>query len=171
MMLRSLILLAVWALAALSTIAPASALSLAVKQAIGLSASSPPPDYGIDFRLGSAAGWSNTRASTALAANNAGVWTDFATTTIRVTDRGALLENSRTNIVKHSSDLTNVVISGTWYTGTDEATAKDFGPGSVVFMPGNWVHVSGCRAGSDCVFYQDGKGRFDFHPVSADPSH
>ena len=29
----------------------------------------------------------------------------------------------------HSSDLTNVVISGTWYTGADEASARDFGPG------------------------------------------
>ena len=64
----------------------------------------------------------------------------------------------------HSSDLTNVIISGVWYTGTDSASARDFGPGSVVFMPGNWVHVSGCRAGSECVFYQDGKGKFDFKP-------
>jgi quercetin dioxygenase-like cupin family protein len=69
----------------------------------------------------------------------------------------------------HSSYLTNVIISGTWYTGADEASAKDFGPGSVVFMPGNWVHVSGCRAGGDCVFYQDGKGKFDFQPVSTKP--
>lgn len=69
----------------------------------------------------------------------------------------------------HSSDLTNVIISGTWYTGADEGSAKDFGPGSVVFMPGNWVHVSGCRAGSDCVFYQDGKGKFDFKLVSVKP--
>ena len=69
----------------------------------------------------------------------------------------------------HSSDLTNVIISGTWYTGADEASAKDFGPGSVVFMPGNWVHVSGCRSGSECVFYQDGKGKFDFHPASSKP--
>jgi hypothetical protein len=33
-------------------------------------------------------------------------------------------------------------------------------------MPANWVHVSGCRAGADCVFYQDGRGRFDFKPVA-----
>ena len=66
----------------------------------------------------------------------------------------------------HTSDLTNVIISGTWYTGAEEASAKDFGPGSVVYMPGNWVHVSGCRAGSDCVFYQDGKGKFDFQAAS-----
>jgi quercetin dioxygenase-like cupin family protein len=66
----------------------------------------------------------------------------------------------------HSSELTNVIITGVWYTGVDAASANDFGPGSVVMMPANWVHVSGCRAGSDCVFYQDGKGRFDFKPVT-----
>jgi hypothetical protein len=27
--------------------------------------------------------------------------------------------------------------------------------------------VSGCRAGSDCVFYQEGKGRFDYKPIPA----
>lgn len=66
----------------------------------------------------------------------------------------------------HSSELTNVIITGMWYTGVDGASAKDFGPGSVVMMPANWVHVSGCRAGNDCVFYQDGKGKFDFKPVT-----
>jgi len=65
----------------------------------------------------------------------------------------------------HSSEIKNVIISGVWYTGVDMASAKDFGPGSVILMPANWVHVSGCRAGSDCVFYQEGKGKFDFKPV------
>ena len=66
----------------------------------------------------------------------------------------------------HSSELKNVIISGVWYTGEDAATAGDFGPGSVVLMPADWVHVSGCRSGSDCVFYQEGKGKFDFKPAS-----
>jgi hypothetical protein len=65
----------------------------------------------------------------------------------------------------HSSELKNVIISGIWYTGVDAPSAKDFGPGSIVMMPANWVHVSGCRAGTDCVFYQEGKGRFDFRPA------
>ena len=64
----------------------------------------------------------------------------------------------------HSSEIKNVIISGVWYTGTTEATAKDFGPGSIVLMPANWTHVSGCRAGSDCLFYQEGKNKFDFKP-------
>ena len=67
----------------------------------------------------------------------------------------------------HTSEIKNVIISGVWYTGKDAASAKDFGPGSVVMMPADWVHVSGCRSGSDCVFYQEGKGKFDFNP-SAD---
>ena len=68
----------------------------------------------------------------------------------------------------HSSELKNVIISGVWYTGADATSAKDFGPGSIVIMPGNWVHVSGCRSGSDCVFYQEGKGKFDFKPAAAE---
>lgn len=67
----------------------------------------------------------------------------------------------------HSSEIRNVIISGIWYTGKDMASAGDFGPGSVIDMPANWVHVSGCRKGSECVFYQEGKGRFDFQPAGA----
>jgi hypothetical protein len=66
----------------------------------------------------------------------------------------------------HSSELKNVIISGGWYTGADADSARDFGPGSVVVMPGSWVHVSGCRRGNDCVFYQEGKGKFDFVPAA-----
>ena len=70
----------------------------------------------------------------------------------------------------HSSELKNVIISGVWYTGVDAASARDFGPGSIVLMPGNWAHVSGCRSGSDCVFYQEGKGKFDFKPAAQPPA-
>jgi ChrR Cupin-like domain len=70
----------------------------------------------------------------------------------------------------HSTEIKNVIISEVWYTGANTASAKDFGPGSVVIMPGDWVHVSGCRSGSDCVFYQEGKDKFDFKPASGDSS-
>ena len=69
----------------------------------------------------------------------------------------------------HSSEIKNVIISGVWYTGIDVASAKDFGPGSVVVMPGDSMHVSGCRAGNDCIFYQEGKGKFDFKPAAEQP--
>lgn len=70
----------------------------------------------------------------------------------------------------HSSELKNVIITGIWYTGADVTSAKNFGPGSIVVMPANWVHVSGCRADSDCVFYQEGKGKFDFQPAAKEPA-
>jgi len=66
----------------------------------------------------------------------------------------------------HSSEITNVIINGTWYTGPNSSSAKDFGPGSVITMPAGWVHVTGGRLGSECVFYQQGKGKFDFKPVA-----
>jgi len=69
----------------------------------------------------------------------------------------------------HSSEIKNVVISGVLYIGPDSASARDFGPGSVIVIPANWVHVSGCRAGSDCVFYQEGKGKFDYKPAAEAP--
>ena len=69
----------------------------------------------------------------------------------------------------HSSEIMNVIISGVLYAGKDAASARDLGPGSIVMMPANWVHVSGCRAGSDCVFYQEGKGKFDFKPAAEGP--
>jgi quercetin dioxygenase-like cupin family protein len=65
----------------------------------------------------------------------------------------------------HSSEIKNVIIQGVLYTGVNLAAAKDFGPGSVIVMPADWMHVSGCRPGSVCVFYQEGKGKFDFHPA------
>jgi quercetin dioxygenase-like cupin family protein len=67
----------------------------------------------------------------------------------------------------HSSQIKNVIIQGVLYTGVNSAAAKDFGPGSIIVMPADWVHVSGCRPGSDCVFYQEGKGKFDYHPAPA----
>ena len=67
----------------------------------------------------------------------------------------------------HSSQTKNVIIHGVLYTGVNLAAAKDFGPGSVIVLPADWVHVSGCRPGSDCVFYQEGKGKWDYHPVPA----
>jgi hypothetical protein len=71
----------------------------------------------------------------------------------------------------YSSEIQNVIISGVWNTGVDSASARDFGPDSIVMMPANWVHVSGCRPGSDCVLCQEGKGKFDFKPIAAEGSN
>jgi len=65
----------------------------------------------------------------------------------------------------HEFEITDVVINGLWYAGADMASAKDFVSGSVIVIPAHWPHVSGCRPGSDCVFYHEGKGKFDSTPV------
>ena len=67
----------------------------------------------------------------------------------------------------HNVEITDVVIKGLWYAGADMVSAKNFGPGSVIVIPAKLPHVSGCRAGSDCVFYHEGKGKFDFTPVKS----
>jgi quercetin dioxygenase-like cupin family protein len=67
----------------------------------------------------------------------------------------------------HTSTLHTVVVSGTFYSGADAASAKDAGAGSYSETPGGWKHVSGCRAGADCVIYEESRGKFDFKPVKA----
>jgi len=67
----------------------------------------------------------------------------------------------------HNVEITDVVIKGLWYAGPDMASSKNFGPGSVIVIPAKLPHVSGCRAGTDCVFYHQGKGKFDFTPVKS----
>jgi len=81
------------------------------------------------------------------------------------------LPDRPTRFISHSSRLKNVIISGANTGTTDAASAKDFGPGSIVVMPANWKHVSGCRAGSDCVFYQEGKDKFDFKAATEANEH
>ena len=66
---------------------------------------------------------------------------------------------------KDLKDKKVCMIQGAWYTGADATSATDFRAGSVVRMPGGWAHVSGCRGGEDCIFYQSGEGKFDFVPT------
>jgi quercetin dioxygenase-like cupin family protein len=65
----------------------------------------------------------------------------------------------------HSGDVEVVVISGTFLYGADDASAKDLGPGSYAFVPGGTKHVSGCKAGAECVVFQSGTEKFDMTPV------
>ena len=66
----------------------------------------------------------------------------------------------------HSSEITNVIIRGIWYTGSNSNWPKISVRASVVTMPADWVHVSGCRPGTECGLYQQGKGKFDFKPAA-----
>src|ERR1041384_5148664 len=61
----------------------------------------------------------------------------------------------------HTANIRMVVISGTWVAGADEASAKEYGPGSYLFYPAGWKHYSGCKDGAECMFFQDNSGPFD----------
>jgi quercetin dioxygenase-like cupin family protein len=65
----------------------------------------------------------------------------------------------------HSGDLEVVVISGTFLYGADDASTKEFGPGSYAFIPGGTKHVSGCKAGAECILFQEGAEKFDMVPA------
>jgi anti-sigma factor ChrR (cupin superfamily) len=67
----------------------------------------------------------------------------------------------------HTNTLRTVVVAGTFYTGADAASAKDLPAGSYGETPGGWKHVSGCRAGADCIILEESSGKFDFKPVEA----
>src|SRR5437588_7946528 len=67
---------------------------------------------------------------------------------------------------KHTNDLRSVVVSGTFYVAADAASAMDLPSGSASFTPGGWNHVSGCRAGADCVIYSESTGKFDSVPAA-----
>lgn len=61
-----------------------------------------------------------TRSSVKNAANIAGVYSSFAADAPAVTDRGLLVESTRTNVVRWNRDLTNAV-----WTKTNATVAKD----------------------------------------------
>jgi hypothetical protein len=67
----------------------------------------------------------------------------------------------------HSPNLKQVIVSGTWIEGADEASAKEYPAGSYVFTPGGWTHYSACKEGADCIFFQEGNAAFDMKPAAA----
>lgn len=66
----------------------------------------------------------------------------------------------------HTNTLHTVVLAGTFYEGADAASTKDMPTGSYSDTPGGWKHVSGCRAGADCIIFEESSGKFDFKPVA-----
>ncbi|HUJ26150.1 MAG TPA: cupin domain-containing protein [Myxococcales bacterium] len=70
----------------------------------------------------------------------------------------------------HTANVRGVVISGTWIIGPDQASAKEYGPGSFFFTPGGWPHYSACKEGAECVLYQDTNAPFDIKMEGAAPA-
>jgi anti-sigma factor ChrR (cupin superfamily) len=65
----------------------------------------------------------------------------------------------------HSSDTKLVVVSGTFLYTPDGGTEQRLGPGSYLMVPGGLKHMSGVSDDGPCEVFQEGPGKFDFHPA------
>ena len=65
----------------------------------------------------------------------------------------------------HASDQKAILISGTLEFNFDGEAKKDLGAGSYVSIPGGAAHDATCKAGADCVYFEESVGAADFKPV------
>jgi quercetin dioxygenase-like cupin family protein len=65
----------------------------------------------------------------------------------------------------HAHDQRAIVIHGTIEFGFEGETKKALGPGSYVSIPGGAPHDATCKAGADCVYFEESVGAADFKPV------
>jgi hypothetical protein len=65
----------------------------------------------------------------------------------------------------HAHDQRAVMISGTMEFNFEGEAKKDLGAGSYVSIPGGAVHDATCKAGADCVYFEESVGAADFKPV------
>jgi quercetin dioxygenase-like cupin family protein len=74
-----------------------------------------------------------------------------------------------TNLGKHTHTAAQktVVISGTIVIQVGNEPAQDMTAGSLMTMPGGMVHSAECKAGADCIYWEEQPGASDFKPVDA----
>jgi quercetin dioxygenase-like cupin family protein len=65
----------------------------------------------------------------------------------------------------HSSDQKVVAISGTFDIQL-EGGPKELAPGSYLFMPAGVKHTAKCRAGTDCMYFEEQPGKSDYVPAT-----
>jgi anti-sigma factor ChrR (cupin superfamily) len=70
----------------------------------------------------------------------------------------------------HSYDMKVVIVSGTYIQAPEGKPEFRLGPGSYFLQPGgNYRHTTSCDKASDCVFFVEGKGKFDLKPADVTP--
>lgn len=65
----------------------------------------------------------------------------------------------------HSADLHIVVVSGTFIFGPEGKPEVRLPAGSYLKEPANYRHTTACDKASECVFFIEGKGKFDIKMV------
>ena len=66
----------------------------------------------------------------------------------------------------HTNSQKVVGVSGTIEFNLEGEAKKDLAPGSYVAIPGGAVHDASCKAGADCVYYEEATGASDFKPAA-----
>ena len=68
----------------------------------------------------------------------------------------------------HTYDMKIVILSGTYVQAPEGKPEFRLEPGSYLLQPGgNYRHTTSCDKASDCVFFVEGKGKFDLKVVDA----
>ena len=65
----------------------------------------------------------------------------------------------------HTADQKVVSVSGTFDFQLEGGETKELVPGSYVFLPGGTKHKTACKAGADCVYFEEQPGKSDLVPV------
>jgi len=63
----------------------------------------------------------------------------------------------------HSEDYWAVVVSGVMVNGKPGSADVQLPPGSYFFQKGGETHVTKCISPTECVFFVNQSGKFDFH--------
>ena len=66
----------------------------------------------------------------------------------------------------HTHGQRVVLVSGTFEFNMAGEAKKDLGAGSFVSIPAAAAHDATCKAGADCVYFEEGMGAADFKPVA-----
>ena len=74
----------------------------------------------------------------------------------------------------HTNDMKVVIVSGTFIQAPEGKPEFRLGPGSYFLQPGgNYRHTTSCDPAAECVFFVEGKGKFDLklvQPPAAAPA-
>lgn len=62
----------------------------------------------------------------------------------------------------HTAESKVVVVSGTITFTPEGGAAKDMGPGSFTWIPGGNKHAAACKAGADCLYFEEQAGANDY---------
>lgn len=65
----------------------------------------------------------------------------------------------------HSFDQKVIAVSGTFDFQFEGESPKALGPGSYVSTPAHVKHSAKCRAGADCVYFEESAGKSDYIPA------